>query len=111
MNAIDQSLNRLPCHTDWQRYDSPTVLRRHGRGFLERLWRPQSIGPDPQSLSQPELNSLVESFGGICLPAQDELLLLFGDGHWARRCQTQLHKLGIETVRFGCQVQLTGFSR
>jgi hypothetical protein len=47
----------------------------------------------------------------VCLPAQDELLLLFGDGHWARRCQTQLHKLGIESVRFGCQVQLTGFSR
>jgi len=111
MNAIDQSLNRLPCHTDWQRYDSPTVLRRHGRGFLERLWQPQSIGPDPQSLSQPELNSLVESFGGICLPAQDELLLLFGDGHWARRCQIQLRKLGIETVRFGCHVQLTGLSR
>jgi hypothetical protein len=25
MNAIDQSFNRIPCHTDWQRYDSPTV--------------------------------------------------------------------------------------
>jgi len=47
----------------------------------------------------------------VCLPAQNELLLLFGDGHWARRCQIQLNKLGIETVRFGCQVQLTGFSR
>ena len=111
MNAIDQSLNRVPCHTDWQRYDSPTVLRRHGRGFLERLWRPQSSEPNQQPLSRPELTALAESFGGVCLPAQDELLLLFGDGHWARRCQTQLHKLGFETVRFGCQVQLTGFSR
>ena len=111
MNAIDQSLNRLPCHTDWRRYDSPTVIRRHGRGFLERLWRPQGNEPNPQTLSQPELTSLAESFGGVCLPAQDELLLLFGDGQWARRCQIQLRKLGIETVRFGCQVQLTGFSR
>lgn len=33
MNAIDQSSNRIPCHTDWHRYDSPTVLRRHGRVF------------------------------------------------------------------------------
>jgi hypothetical protein len=39
MNAIDQSSNRIPCHTDWHRYDSPTVLRRHGRGFLERSWK------------------------------------------------------------------------
>ena len=54
MNAIDQSLNRLPCHTDWRRYDSPTVLRRHGRSFLERSWKPgwpatPTPSPCPQS--------------------------------------------------------------
>ena len=44
MNAIDQSSNRLPIHTDWQRYDSPTVLRRHGLGFLERLEQLRGTG-------------------------------------------------------------------
>ena len=36
MNAIDQSFNRIRNYTDWKRYESPTVLRRYGRGFLER---------------------------------------------------------------------------
>ena len=37
-------LKRIPCHIDWHRYDSPTVLRRHGRGFLERSWKAGSPG-------------------------------------------------------------------
>ena len=40
MNTIEQAFNRSPCDTDWRRYDTPTVLRRHGRGFLERTWKP-----------------------------------------------------------------------
>ena len=41
MNALtpDKSENRLPCCTDWHRYDTPTVLRKHGREYLERFWR------------------------------------------------------------------------
>ena len=37
-----KSPNRLPIHNDWQRYDSPTVFRKHGREFLERQRRPFS---------------------------------------------------------------------
>lgn len=41
MNPLtpDKSENRLPCCTDWHRYDTPTVLRKHGREYLERFWR------------------------------------------------------------------------
>ena len=35
----DKSENLLPWCTDWHRYDTPTVLRRHGREYLERFWR------------------------------------------------------------------------
>jgi hypothetical protein len=104
MNAIDQSSNRIPCHTDWHRYDSPTVLRRHGRGFLERSWKPGYSA----TLSKTELNSLVESYGGHCLTTADHQLLIFDDHHWARRCDNQLVKLGLSTQRWGCHIQLHG---
>lgn len=108
MNAIDQSSNRIPCHTDWHRYDSPTVLRRHGRGFLERSWKPGWPAKNPATLSKTELYSLVESYGGQCLTTVDHLLLIFDDYRWARRCETQLVKLGLSTQRWGCHIQLHG---
>ena len=86
MNTLDQSSNRIPCHTDWHRYDSPTVLRRHGRGFLERSWKLGWPVKTPATLTKTELHSLVESYGGQCLNTTDHLLLIFDDPHWARRC-------------------------
>ena len=108
MNAIDQSFNRIPCHTDWHRYDSPTVLRRHGRGFLERSWKAGSPANKSATLSKTELHRLVESYGGRCQTTSDHLLLIFEDYHWARRCETQLVKLGLSTQRWGCHIQLHG---
>ena len=108
MNAIDQSFNRIPCHTDWHRYDSPTVLRRHGRGFLERSWKAGSPVNNPSTLSKTELHSLVESYGGHCQTTADHQLLIFDDHHWARRCDNQLVKLGLSTQRWGCHIQLHG---
>ena len=108
MNAIDQSFNRMPSYTDWQRYDSPTVLRRHGRGFLERSWKSGQLSTEPHPLSKPELKALVESYGGLCFCSADETLLLFTDYHWARRCQRQLIERGIATIRMGCHIQLQG---
>jgi len=63
MNAIDQSLKRMPCHTDWRRYDSPTVLRRHGRGFLERSRRSSQVKP-AQPGTAPVIRSGTQGFGG-----------------------------------------------
>jgi hypothetical protein len=111
MNAIDQSLNRMPCHTDWRRYDSPTVLRRHGRGFLERTWRSSQLSQtnlEPHPLSGAELKDLAESYGGLCFRSEDKILLLFADYHWARRCQRQLQTRGVNGIRMGCHIQLPG---
>lgn len=108
MNAIDQSFNRMPCHTDWRRYDSPTVLRRHGRGFLERSWRPNQLNPERHQLSKTELKNLVESYGGLCVCSADKILLLFADYHWAKRCQHHLNERGIQNIRLGCHIQLSG---
>jgi len=106
MNAIDQSSNRIPCHTDWHRYDSPTVLRRHGRSFLERSWKSGWTSNNTAMLSKTELHSLVESYGGQCLTTADHLLLIFDDYHWTSRCEIQLRKLGLSTQRWGCHIQL-----
>jgi len=108
MNAIDQSLNRLPCHIDWYRYDSPTVIRRHGRSFLERAWKRGRTSNATSELSRTELNDLVESYGGQCVKTDDHLLLIFDDYHWARRCDRQLTKLGLPSQRWGCHIQLLG---
>ena len=55
MNTLDPAFNCSPCCTDWRRYDSPTVLRRQGRGFLERSWKPDPLNQEPYALSKPEL--------------------------------------------------------
>ena len=106
MNTIDQVFNRSPFHIDWRRYDSPTVLRRQGRGFLERTWKPDPLNQEQYALSKPELETLIESYGGHCLPSADQTLLIFADYHWARRCQNLLSERGVSATRFGCYLQL-----
>ena len=106
MNAIDQVFNPSPGDTDWRRFDSPTVLRRRGRGFLERFWKPGQLSQEQHALSKPELEILVASYGGHCLATTDHWLLIFDDYHWARRCQHLLGKRGVQATRFGCHLQL-----
>jgi hypothetical protein len=106
MNTLDQSSNRIPYYTDWHRYDSATVLRRHSRGFLERFWKLGWPAKTPATLSNTELHRLVESYGGQCLTTNDHLLLVFDDPHWTRRCDNQLVKPGQSTQRWGCHIQL-----
>jgi hypothetical protein len=64
MNSVnpDKSENRLPCFTDWHRYDTPTVLRKHGREYLERFWRDSESRP-PQRLT-PVVEHLATLQGG-----------------------------------------------
>ncbi len=103
----DSLINR---NTDWWRFETPTVLRRQGRGFLERSWKPDPL-QELHALSTPELEILVESYGGQCLSISDQPLLLFDDYYRARRCDAQLIKLGLSTQRWGCHIQLPGLGR
>ncbi len=106
MNAIDQSFNRSPCSTDWRRYDSPTVLRRHGRDFLERTWKSGQFSQEQHALSKLELETLMKSYGGRCLSDPDRILWVFADDRWARRCQLQLIKRGVSTQQLGYHLKL-----
>ena len=113
MNNIDTTTDPLfnpsPHYTNWRLYDSPTILRRQGRGFLERTWKPDQLNPlnqEPYPLSKPELENLVTSYGGVCRHLSDQMLLIFDDTHRARRCEAQLIKLGLSTQRWGCHIQL-----
>jgi len=106
MNTIDQVFNRSPFHTGWRRYDTPTVLRRQGRGFLERSWKPDPLSQEQYALSKPELETLVESYGGDCLPSADQTVLLLADYNWARRCQNLLSKRGVSSLSIGCHLHL-----
>ena len=113
MNNIDTTtdplFNSSPHYTNWQLYDSPTILRRQGRGFVKRTWKPDQPNPLNQEqypLSTQELETLVTSYGGICRHLPDQILLIFDDTHRARRCETQLIKLGLSTQRWGCHIQL-----
>ena len=123
MNAINQSSNRIPSHTDWQRYDSPTVLRRHGRSFLERTWLSNWSTPLPAYLSEYELIRLVDNYCGqyvntsdqpllvfddIVLDGDPPVFLVFDDVVWARRCEMQLLKRGVKCQCWGCHIQLQG---
>ena len=113
MNKIDTTIDPLfnpsPHYTNWQLYDSPTILRRQGRGFLERFWKLDQLNPlnqEQYTLSKLELETLVTSYGGVCRHLPDQMLLIFDDTHRARRCEAQLIKLGLSTQRWGCHIQL-----
>jgi hypothetical protein len=113
MNNIDTTIDPLfnpsPHYINWQLYDLPTILRRQGRGFLERTWKPDQLNPlnqDQYTLSKLGLETLVTSYGGFCRQLTDLMLLIFDDAHRARRCEAQLIKLGLSTQRWGCHIQL-----
>jgi hypothetical protein len=113
MNNIDTTIDPLfnPCHhyTNWQLYDSPTLLRRQGRGFLERTLKSDQLNPlnqEPYTLYKQELETLVASYGGFYRHLPEQMLLIFDDTHRARRCEAQLIKLGQSIQRWGCHIQM-----
>lgn len=59
---FDKSENRLPWSTDWHRYDTPTVLRRQGREYLERFWR--NSDSQPSRRLRPVVEHLATLHGG-----------------------------------------------
>ena len=113
MNKVDTTIDPLfnpsPHYSNWRLYDSPTILRRQGRSFLERTWKPDQPNPlnqEPYTLSKLKLETLAISYGGVCRHLSDQILLIFDDTHRARRCEAQLIKLGLSTQRWGCHIQL-----
>ena len=67
MNAesLDRSENRLPWCTDWHRYDTPTVLRRHGREFLERFWREGDGSSLKRLYRHPSMSQHIVTLSGV----------------------------------------------
>ena len=66
----------------------------------------QLLSLEQHALSKPELETLIESYGGHCLPSTDQTLLIFADYHWARRCHYLLGKRGVSSLSIGCHLHL-----
>jgi len=84
-----KSANRLPLHTDWERYETPAAVRKHGRQFLERIWR-QLEGERPQ----PGLERIAQHFGARTFESEDATLLFFEDVEQAAACVRLLRETG-----------------
>lgn len=70
---LDTSGQWLPGYTDWQRYETPTVLRRHGREYLERFWRDGN--PRPTRGLRPVMEHLATLQGGEIVHSGEPLSL------------------------------------
>jgi hypothetical protein len=86
---ITKSANRLPLHTDWERYETPAAVRKHGRQFLERIWR-QLEGERPGS----DLERIAQHFGARSFESEDATLLFFEDVEQAAACARKLLESG-----------------
>jgi hypothetical protein len=88
---MNKSPNLLPSHTDWQRYESPAVLRKHGREYLERFWAPSN--------GETALERLAETFGAGIQASDDTILLFFEDPEKAASCARHLRRFAeVETI-------------
>jgi len=99
---MNKSPNLLPPHTEWQRYESPTVLRKHGREYLERFWAP-STG---ENALESAIDRMARRFGAGLHASDDTILLSFENPEAAACCARQLRRLGeVEAVRAQLTVQ------
>ena len=83
---MNKSPNLLPPHTEWQRYESPAVLRKHGREYLERFWSPAT---GEKSL-EAAINRLARNLGAGVYASDDTILLFFDNPETAVSCARQL---------------------
>ena len=97
---MNKSPNLLPPHTEWQRYESPAVLRKHGREYLERLWSPAT---GEKSL-EAAIDRLARNFGAGIYATDDTILLFFENPEIAVSCARQLRRFSEVGA---IQVQLT----
>jgi hypothetical protein len=102
---ITKSANRLPLHTDWERYETPAAVRKHGRQFLERIWR-QLEGERPGS----DLERIAQHFGARSFESEDATLLFFDDAEQAAACARRLLESG-EVLSIAAQLSVQRKSR
>lgn len=88
-DTLTKSPNRLPLHTDWARYETPAVVRKHGRQFLERFWAHQEGEPHALSFEQ-----IAESYGARIEELEDVTLLFFEDADQSAACARRLRETG-----------------
>lgn len=110
ISTFDRSLNRVPAFTDWSRYDSPTVLRRYGPGFLDKIPDPDTLSRlfSPRRPTYDDLVAVAETFGGICTLSGEVTMLLFDDVRCAQRCHAVLKQRRLEGLLLGCCIRLDG---
>lgn len=108
MTVITKSPNQLSHSEDWSRYDSPTVVRRHGREFLERTWK-ASLSPTPGAApSNAGLLEIIRAQAGIPITLAGVTLLFFSSEEQAIACETRLSGLGVSLLREGKHLQMRG---
>ena len=88
-NTITKSANQMPLHTDWHRYETPAVVRKHGRQFLERIWMHME-GESPDSA----ISRIARRFGADIGEAEGMTLLCFDDLERALACARTLREAG-----------------
>lgn len=70
---LEKSHNPFPGSSDWHRYDTPTVLRKYGRGYMERFWRNDRAKCHPARSVLPEQLATLD--GGTLMIAGEPLQL------------------------------------
>ena len=97
---ITKSANQVPLHADWHRYETPAVVRKHGRQFLERIWMNME-GESPDAA----ISRIAKRFGAQVGESKDTTmtLLSFDDLEMALACAHTLREAG-ETLSVVAQL-------
>jgi hypothetical protein len=90
-DTITKSANQVPLHTDWQRYETPAVVRKHGRQYLERIWMHMEGESTDSAISR-----IAKRFGAHVGESKDMTmtLLSFDDLERALACARTLREAG-----------------
>ena len=87
-NNITKSANQVPLHTDWKRYETPAVVRKHGRQFLERTWSNMEGHSHPLGFER-----VIRHYGAKASESNGITLVSFQDGGRALDCAARLREL------------------
>jgi hypothetical protein len=75
-------------HTDWHRYETPAVVRKHGRQFLERIWSNMEGHSHPSGFER-----VIRHYGAEASESGGITLVSFQDGGCALDCAERLREL------------------
>ena len=85
---ITKSANQIPYHTDWKRYETPAVVRKHGRQFLERIWSNLEGHDHPSGFER-----VIRHYDAKACKSHGVTLVSFQDGGRALDCAARLREL------------------